>query len=122
MKTALDKCHLVTSYLFKQLNKTNNKCEKILGNKIDHKLNFNSQIDEICIKSGQKVNALLRVTTYNDFSKQRMLFIAFFLSQSRYYPLVSMHHSHIKTMRHIASINVSCHLYTMTKNLHFMKC
>lgn len=112
MKATLDKCHLVIY----------DKYEKILGIKIDHKLNFNSQIDEICIKSGQKLNTLLRLTTYNDFSKQRMQFNAFFLSQSRYYPLVSMYNSHIKTMRHIVSMSVSCHLYTMRKNLHFIKC
>lgn len=83
MKVTPDKCHLVTSYLCKQL-KYNKWLiwKKILGIKIDEKLNFNTQIDEICIKSGQTLNALLRVTTYIDFSKDLMLFNAFFLSQS----------------------------------------
>ena len=32
--------------------KTNSKCEKLLGNKTDHQLNFITDIDKICEKAG----------------------------------------------------------------------
>ena len=75
MKPNPDKCHLLTSssdkvsicvdnYIIKS-----SKCEKLLGIKTDHKLNFNTHVDEICKKAGQKLNALSRVTHYMDLSK-----------------------------------------------------
>ena len=70
----------------------NSKCEKRLGIKIDNKLNFNTHVDEICKKAGQKLNALSRVTPYMDLSKRRIL-NAFFISQFSYCPLVWMFHS-----------------------------
>ena len=69
------------------------KCEKRLGIKIDNKLNFNTHVDEICKKAGQKLNALSRVTPYMDLSKRRILLNAFFISQFSYCPLVWMFHS-----------------------------
>ena len=71
-------------------NTVSSKCEKLLGNGTDHKLNFNTQIDEICKNAGQKLNELSRVTTYMDLSKRRMLVNTFFLSQFSYCPLVWM--------------------------------
>ena len=68
------------------------KCEKLLGSKIDNKLNFNTHVDEICKKAGQNLNALSRVTPYMDLSKRRIL-NAFFISQFSCCPLVWMFHS-----------------------------
>ena len=69
------------------------KSKKLLGIKIDNKLNFNTHFDEICKKAGQKLNALVRVTPSMDLSKRRILLNAFFISQFSYCPLVWMFHS-----------------------------
>lgn len=63
MKTYPDKCHLRTSKSeatvvnVENNSIKNSKCEKLLGVKIDCKLIFNSYIDKICKKTGQKMNA-----------------------------------------------------------------
>ena len=68
MKANPDKCHLLTSSSDKasiyvdNYNIKSSKCEKLLGIKIDTKLNFNTHVDEKCKKAGQKLNALSRVT------------------------------------------------------------
>ena len=99
MKANPDKCHLLTSSSDKvsicvdNYNIKSSKCEKLLGIKIDNKLNFNTHVDEICKKAGQKLNALSRVTPYMDLSKRRILLNAFFISQFSYCPLVWMFHS-----------------------------
>ena len=99
MKANPDKCHLLTSSSDKvsicvdNYNIKSSKCEKLLGIKIDNKLNFNTHVDEICKKAGQKLNALSRVTPYMDLSKRCLLLNAFFISQFSYCPLVWMFHS-----------------------------
>ena len=99
MKANPDKCHLITS----SRNKVNicvenniiksSKCEKLLGVKVDHRLNFNAHIDELCRKAAQKLSALSRVTPYMDLPKRRLLLNAFFIFQFSYYPLVCMCHN-----------------------------
>ena len=58
MKANPDKCHFITSkdlvINVENNNITNIKCEKLLGIRTDHKLTFNTYIDEICKKAGQK--------------------------------------------------------------------
>ena len=99
MKANPDKCHLLTSSSDKvsicvdNYNIKSSKCEKHLGIKIDNKLNFNTHVDEICKKAGQKLNTLSRVTPYMDLSKRRILLNAFSISQFSYCPLVWMFHS-----------------------------
>ena len=66
----------------------NSKFEKLLGIKLDSKLNFNSHIHDICQKAGQKLNAISRITPYMDFAKRRLLVNAFFYSQFNYCQLV----------------------------------
>ena len=67
MKENPDKCHLLASSSYKvsicvdNCNIKSSKCEKRLGIKIDNKLNFNTDVDKICKKAGQKLNALSRV-------------------------------------------------------------
>ena len=52
MKANLDKCHLLpsstdeVSICVDNYNIKNSKCEKLLGIKIDNKLNFNAHVDE----------------------------------------------------------------------------
>ena len=94
MKANPDKCHLLTSSIDKvsicvdNYNIKSSKCEKLLGIKIDNKLNFKTHVDEIYKKAWQKLNALSRVTSYMDLSKRRRLLNAFFISQFSYCPLV----------------------------------
>ena len=103
MRANPEKCHLLTSSSSKvsicvnNYNIENSKCEKLLGIKIDNKLNFNTDVDEICKKAGQKLNTLSRVTTFMDLSKRRILRNAFFISQFSYCSLVWMFHSRVKS-------------------------
>ena len=75
MKANPDKCHLLTSSSDKVSicldihNIKSSKCEKLLGNKIDNKLNLNTHVYEICKKSGQKLNVLSRANPYMNLSK-----------------------------------------------------
>ena len=95
MKAIPDKCHLITSsggevsMYVENYNIKSSKCEKLLGIKIDNRLNFNNHNYEICKKAGQKLNALPRVTRYTDLPKHCML-LNTFLSEFSYCPLVWM--------------------------------
>ena len=57
-------CHLLTSssdemsVCVDNYNITSSKYEKLLGIKIDNKLDFKTQVDDICKKAGQRSNAL----------------------------------------------------------------
>ena len=75
MKANSDMCRLLTSSSDKvsicvdNYNIKSSKYEKLLGIKIDNKLNLNTHVDKIGKKAGQKLNALSRVTCYMDLSK-----------------------------------------------------
>ena len=73
MKAVPDKCHFICStsdtvnLLVEYHIINNSKCEKFLGVKFDYKLAFfNAHIDDICKKTGLKLNASSRITPYND--------------------------------------------------------
>ena len=72
IRANLDKCHLLTSssdemsICVDNYNIKSSKCEKILGIKIDNKLNFNTHVGEICQKGGQKINELPLTWTYQN--------------------------------------------------------
>ena len=109
MKANPDKYHLLTSSSDKvsifvdNYNNKSSKWEKLVGVKIDSKLNFNTQVDGICKKAGHKLNA-----TYMDLSKRRILLNAFFISQFIYCPLlVKMFHSRGKNNK-INQIHERC--------------
>ena len=99
MKVNPDKCHILTnrndkvSICVDSYNIKGSKYEKLFGIKIDGKLNFNTHVDEICMKAGQQLNLLSKVTTYMDLSKGLILLNAFFISKFSYCPLVWMFHS-----------------------------
>ena len=99
MKANPDKCHFLcnrhseVSFTIENQKIKNNKFEKLLGIKLNSKLNLNSHIRDICQKSGQKLNAISRITPYRDFAKRRMLVNAFFYSQFNYCQLVWMCHN-----------------------------
>ena len=91
MKATTDNCHLLTissdkvSIYVDSYNIKSCKCEKRLGITIDNKLKFNTNVDEICKKAGQKLNALSRVSPYMDLSKRHILLNAFFILQFTYF-------------------------------------
>ena len=99
MKANQDKCHLIVS---KNENISmhigpfeikNTNCEKLLGIKVDSRLNFNEHLDGIIKKASRKINALSRITPFMNISKRRILMNSFFNSQFNYCPLVWMFHS-----------------------------
>ena len=76
MKANPDKCQLSTSSnkesgICFDNNIINNKCGKLPGVKIDQKLNFNAHINDICKKSGQKLNAFSKITFYINIPRRR---------------------------------------------------
>ena len=70
-------------------------------------MNFNPHIHDICQKSGQKLNAISRITPYMDFSKRRLLVDAFFYSQFNYCQRVWMHHNRTNN-NNINRLHVRC--------------
>ena len=99
MKASQDKCHLIVSKnenvsmrIVSLETKTVNS-EKLLGIKVDNRLNFNEHLDSIIKKASGKINALYRITPFMNISKRRILMNSFFNSQFNYCPLVWMFHS-----------------------------
>ena len=66
LKANPEKCHLLVNTKEKrhlntrEIEISNNKCQKILGIKIDCKLMFDSHVKSVCKKASQKLNALSR--------------------------------------------------------------
>ena len=78
MKANISKCYLIVKKdeVVINLGETeikNSEYEKLLGIKVDTKLNFNEHLDEIISKASCKVNALSRVVPYMILSKKKML-------------------------------------------------
>ena len=69
------------------------KSLKLLGIQIDHKLNFEEHISNICKKVSLKIHALARISQYMSVDKLRMIMKAFIESQFGYCPLIWMFHS-----------------------------
>ena len=64
----------------------NSKSEKLLDAKFDFKLTFNADIDGL-------LKVKLKITTYLDFNKKKLLVNVCFMSQFYCYPLIWMCHS-----------------------------
>ena len=96
MKVNETKCHLLLSSnksLTMTINNTvvkNSECEKLLGNKIDHNLNFEPHITDLCKKGNSKIHALARIAPYLNTRNKKLLMNAFFIAQFGYCPLVWM--------------------------------
>ena len=99
MKANISKCHLLVNKkdeVVIKLGKTeikNSEYEKLLGIKVDTKLNFNEHLNDIISKASRKVNALSRVVRYMNLSKKKKLMNSFFNSQFSYCLLIWMFHS-----------------------------
>ena len=64
--------------------------EKLLGVTIDKNLNFDSHLNTLCKKVGQKVSALARIVKYLPFYQRRIILKTFIESQFSYCSLVWM--------------------------------
>ena len=70
-----------------------NKTVKLLGIKIDNKLDFNEHIYNIYKKASLKLHALARIAPYMNKEKLRILMKTFIDAQFNYCPLIWMFHS-----------------------------
>ena len=92
------KCHFMCigkdgkneTFTFKDVCYKSSKEEVILGITIDNKLSFDSHIRKMCNKSGQKLNALSRITTFLNKDKKGIIFNAMIKSQFSYCPIIWM--------------------------------
>ena len=72
------------------LNLKNCKEVEILGITLDRNLNFKRHIKNICRKAGQKLSALLRISSHINIDKKTLLYKSIIKSQFAYCPLVWM--------------------------------
>jgi len=102
MKLNTDKCHFMI--LGKSSNQDvtvnvgssiigNTEEEKLVGVMIDKKLTFETHINKLCKKAGNKLFALSRLSLYMNSNKLRILMRAFVMSQFQYCQLAWMFHS-----------------------------
>ena len=63
-------------------------CVKLLGVKIDDRLNFDSHIKDICMAAASKLNSLIRLSTALGFKEKKVLIESFIFSQFDYCPIV----------------------------------
>ena len=64
-----------------------------LGVYFDNKLNFEYHLETLCKKAGQKLHALIRVSSFMSLQQQKIIMNAFITSQFGYCPLIWMCHS-----------------------------
>ena len=73
----------------------NSEYEKLLGIKVDTKLNFNEHSNDIISKASRKTNVLSRVMPYMSLSRKKKLMSSFFNSQFNYCSFIWMFYSRI---------------------------
>ena len=71
----------------------NSMYEKILGVYFNIKLNFEYPLETRCKKAGQKLHALIRVSSFMSLQQKKIIMNAFLTSQFGYCPLIWMCHS-----------------------------
>ena len=86
MKANKDKCHFIVSsneHVSMELDNIEiekSNCKRLLGIKIDSKLNFKEHLDRIIKKASRKIGTLPRIASYMNIVKQRLLLNSFFES------------------------------------------
>ena len=94
MKGNTEKCHLIMStdqtvnFQFGGSLIERSDCEKMLGVKIDYKLNFDEYVKTLYCKANNKLRALARATPYMSVEKKKILMNSLFNAQFNYCPLV----------------------------------
>ena len=87
----LEKCYFMCiGKNLSNLSLKNCKEVEILGITIDRNLNFKGHIKNICRKAGQKLSALLRISSHINTDKKALLYKSMIKSQFAYCPLVWM--------------------------------
>ena len=99
----------------------NSEYEKLLGIKVDTKLNFNDHSNDIIIKARCKVNALSRIMPYVNSYKKKKTTEFIFNSQFSYFPLFCMLHSRIINNKIITCMRGAGVYYTVNKSSSFEK-
>ena len=93
--------------------------ETILRIAIDNKLSFDSHINRICKKAGQKLSALSQISAFTDLNKRQILFQTIIKLQFSYCPLIWMFCSR-KSNKHINKIHErSLRIITDYENSNF---
>ena len=101
MKANISKCHLLVSKIDEvtiRIGDTeirNSEYKKLLGIKVDTKVNFNEHLNDLISKASWKLNPLSSVVPYMNLSKKKKLVSSFFSSQFNYCPFIWMFHSRI---------------------------
>ena len=94
IKASISKCHLLVNKKNEvvinlgEAEIKNIEYEKLLGIKVDTKLNFNKHLNDKISKASRKANALSRVMPYMSLSKMKILMNLFFNSQFSYCPFI----------------------------------
>ena len=85
---------------------------KLLGVYIDHQLNFNLHISNICRSTANQLSALIRLKRFLAFEEKKTLISSYFYSDFKYCPLVWMFSS-AKSVNKIESLQkrALCFLY-----------
>ena len=90
MKGSTETCHLIMStdqsvnFQLSGSLRERSDCEKMLGVKIDYKLNFDEHEKDLCNKANNKMRALARATPYVNVEKKKILMNSFFNAQFNY--------------------------------------
>ena len=63
---------------------------KLLGVKIDDKLNFTEHISDVCTKAGRQLNILQRLKKVLDYKSRMAIYKSFIMSNFNYCPVVWM--------------------------------
>ena len=99
IKGNTDKCHLIVSTdkpIETQVGESlikSSTCEKLLGVKIDNKLNLDTHFKGLCKKANNKLRAFARATPFMSFEKNKVVINSFFNAKFNYCLLISMLHS-----------------------------
>ena len=67
---------------------SSSKCNKLLGIKIDNKLNFKKHIESLCQKANQKISALSRLASSMNSEQRRLIMHFFIICHFSYCPVV----------------------------------
>ena len=87
MKANQDNCHLIitknenVSMHIGPFEIKNTDSEKLLGIKVDSRLNFNEHLDGLIKKTSRKINALSRITLFMNIRNRHILMKSFLNSQ-----------------------------------------
>ena len=92
-------------------------CKRLLGIKIDSKLNFDEHVSDIFSKATQKLHALSRVSHFMTLDQRKVVMKSFIMSQFGYCPLVWIFHRRKLNNR----ITLDCQINGEGRLINFLK-